>query len=130
MKNKIQEIENENFILKFIKDQVSKGIGSFAICQFKNTKKISFKFDFDFMLSNFQNCELSFDLNNNKIQCYTPKNTINTTVLTKEAISYIEGKDDVSPRAVLLIEQELDGCRITGDGLSYLEYYRWNVLFR
>lgn len=81
MKNKIQEIENENFILKFIKDQNNKGIGHFAICKFKNSKKISFKFDFDFMLTNFQNCELCFDLNKNIIQCYTPKNHINNTHL-------------------------------------------------
>lgn len=84
MKNRIQEIENENFILKYIKDQTSKGIGSFGICQFKNAKIISFKFDFDFMLSLFQNCELSFNLNKNIIQCYTPKNTINNTLLYLE----------------------------------------------
>jgi hypothetical protein len=62
MKNKIQEIGNDNFILKFIKENNNKGIGPFAICQFKNYKKISFKFDFDNMITNFQNCELTIDI--------------------------------------------------------------------
>ena len=33
------------------------------------------------MLSNFQNCELSFDINKSIIQCYTPKNNINKNIL-------------------------------------------------
>ena len=81
MKSKIQEIENDNFILKYIKDQSNKGIGSFALCKYKTTNKISFKFNFDYMLSNFQNCELTFDIQKNIIQCYTPKNNINKNLL-------------------------------------------------
>ena len=84
MKSKIQEIENNDFILKFIKERNNKGIGTFAICQFKNQKKISFKFDFDFMLTNFTNCELTFDLNKNHIQCYTPQNNISNALLYLE----------------------------------------------
>ena len=84
MKTRIQEIENENFILKFVKDNNIKGIGNFAICQFKNTKKITFKFDFDYMLTNFQNCELVFDFNKNLIQCYIPNNNINKYLLYLE----------------------------------------------
>ena len=76
MKSKIQEIENETFTLKFIKENNNKGIGPFAICIFKNPKKISFKFDLDYMLTNFQNCELIFDFNRNILQCYTPNNNI------------------------------------------------------
>ena len=81
MKNKIQEIENENFILKFIKENNNRGIGPFAICQFKNYKKISFKFDFDYMITNFQNCELTIDIDKKTIECYTPKNSINNYLL-------------------------------------------------
>ena len=33
------------------------------------------------MLSNFQNCELSFDISKNLIQCYTPKNTVHKNIL-------------------------------------------------
>ena len=84
MKNKIQEIENDDFILKYIKEQNNKEIGPFAICQFKNFKKISIKFDFDFMLTNFKNCELVFDINKNQIQCYTPQNNISNTLLYLE----------------------------------------------
>ena len=84
MKSKIQEIENNDFILKFIKERNNKGIGPFAICQFKNQKKISFKFDFDFMFTNFTNCELTFDLNKNHIQCYTPQNNISNALLYLE----------------------------------------------
>ena len=81
MKSKIQEIENDIFILKYIKDQTNKGIGPFALCKYKSSDKISFKFNFDYMLSNFQNCELSFDITKNLIQCYTPKNSINKNIL-------------------------------------------------
>ena len=81
MKSKIQEIENDIFILKYIKDQTNKGIGPFALCKYKSSDKISFKFNFDYMLSNFQNCELSFDITKNIIQCYTPKNSINKNIL-------------------------------------------------
>ena len=62
MKSKIQEIENDNFILKYIKDQSNKGIGPFALCKYKTSNKISFKFNFDYMLSNYQNCEMCFDI--------------------------------------------------------------------
>ena len=81
MKSKIEEIENDNFILKYIKDQSNKVIGSFALCKYKTLNKITFKFDFDYMLSNFQNCELSFDINKSIIQCYTPKNSVNKNIL-------------------------------------------------
>ena len=81
MKSKIQEIENDIFVLKYIKDQTNKGIGPFALCKYKSSDKISFKFNFDYMLSNFQNCELSFDITKNIIQCYTPKNSINKNIL-------------------------------------------------
>ena len=81
MKSKIEEIENDNFILKYIKDQSNKGIGPFALCKYKTSNKISFKFNFDYMLSNFQNCELTFDIQKNIIQCYTPKNNINKNIL-------------------------------------------------
>jgi len=84
MKNRIQEIENDNFILKFIKEQNSKGIGPFAICLYKNSKILSFKFDFDYLKTNYQNCELTFDFNKNQIKCYTPKNNINNTLLYLE----------------------------------------------
>jgi len=81
MKSKIQEIENDNFILKYIKDQSNKGIGPFALCKYKTSNKISFKFNFDYMLSNFLNCELTFDINKSIIQCYTQKNNINKNLL-------------------------------------------------
>ena len=81
MKSKIQEIENDNFILKYIKDQTNKGIGPFALCKYKNSNKISFKFNFDYMLSNFQNCELSFDIGKNLILCCTPNNPIHKNIL-------------------------------------------------
>ena len=84
MKSKIQEIENDNFILKYIKDQTNKGIGPFALCKYKNSNKISFKFNFDYMLSNFQNCELSFDIGKNLILCCTPNNPIHKNILYVE----------------------------------------------
>ena len=97
MKTRIQEIENENFILKFIKDNNIKGIGNFAICQFKNTKKITFKFDFDYMLTNFENCELVFDFNKNLIQCYIPNNNINKYLLyVEEPLSNKENNFNLS----------------------------------
>ena len=33
------------------------------------------------MLSNFENCELSFDISKNLILCYTPNNTVNKNIL-------------------------------------------------
>ena len=81
MKSEIQEIENNDFILKFIKYQSNKGIGPFALCKYKSSNKLTFKFNFDYMLSNFQNCELSFDKTKNLIQCYTPNNNIIKNIL-------------------------------------------------
>ena len=53
--------------------------------------------------------------------------TINSTILTKEAISVIENSNEVVPKAVQLVEQYSDGsCRITQEGLSYIEYYKWS----
>ena len=92
MKSKIQEIENDNFILKYIKDQTNKSIGPFAICKYKNSNKISFKFNFDYMLSNYQNCEMCFDITKSLIQCYTPKNSVNKNILYIEESMINENK--------------------------------------
>ena len=92
MKSKIQEIENDNFILKYIKDQTNKGIGPFALCKYKNSNKISFKFNFDYMLSNYQNCEMCFDITKSLIQCYTPKNSVNKNILYIEESMINENK--------------------------------------
>ena len=118
MKTKIQEIENDNFILKYIKDQTNKGIGPFALCKFKTSNKISFKFNFDYMLSNFQNCELTFDTQKSIIQCYTPKNSINKNILyieeqmTKE--SKIKNNFDMN-----LFLEKLGNKKISFDLIKY-----------
>ena len=92
MKSQIQEIESDNFILKYIKDQSNKGIGSFALCKYKNSNKIAFKFNFDYMLSNYQNCEMCFDITKSLIQCYTPKNSVNKNILYIEESMINENK--------------------------------------
>ena len=118
MKTKIQEIENDNFILKYIKDQTNKGIGPFALCKYKTSYKISFKFNFDYMLSNFQNCELTFDTQKSIIQCYTPKNSINKNILyieeqmTKE--SKIKNNFDMN-----LFLEKLGNKKISFDLIKY-----------
>ena len=118
MKTKIQEIENDNFILKYIKDQTNKGIGPFALCKFKTSNKITFKFNFDYMLSNFQNCELTFDTQKSIIQCYTPKNSINKNILyieeqmTKE--SKIKNNFDMN-----LFLEKLGNKKISFDLIKY-----------
>lgn len=118
MKTKIQEIENDNFILKYIKDQTNKGIGPFALCKFKTSNKISFKFNFDYMSSNFQNCELTFDTQKSIIQCYTPKNSINKNILyieeqmTKE--SKIKNNFDMN-----LFLEKLGNKKISFDLIKY-----------
>ena len=56
-------------------------------------------------------------------------NKINETVLTKSAISCIEDKENVFPRAVQLIKLDENGlCSVTEEGALYIEYYKWNVL--
>lgn len=118
MKNKIQEIENENIILKFIKEQNSKGIGHFAICLIKNTKKISFKFNFDFMLTNFQNCELLLDLDKNQIQCYTPKNnSSNVLIYLIEQIN--KDKDIIKNLDFNLFVEKIGSKIISFDMIKY-----------
>jgi len=118
MKSKIQEIENDNFILKYIKDQSNKGIGPFALCKYKTSNKISFKFNFDYMLSNFLNCELTFDINKSIIQCYTPKNNINKNLLyieeqmTKE--SKIKNNFDIN-----LFIEKIGNKKISFDLIKY-----------
>ena len=92
MKSQIQEIESDNFILKYSKDQSNKGIGPFALCKYKNSNKITFKFNFDYMLSNYQNCEMCFDITKSLIQCYTPKNSVNKNILYIEESMINENK--------------------------------------
>lgn len=55
-------------------------------------------------------------------------NKINSTILTKEAISFIENNDNAIPKEVLLIEKDENGCRITEAGCKYWEYYNTNIL--
>ena len=55
--------------------------------------------------------------------------TINATLLTKEAISCIDNKDDVIPKVVQLIKQDENGnVSLTKEGLTYVDYYKWNCL--
>jgi hypothetical protein len=118
MKTKIQEIENDNFILKYIKNQTNKGIGPFALCKFKTSNKISFKFNFDYMLSNFQNCELTFDIQKNIIQCYTPKNNINKNILYIEEQMTKESKIKNNFDMNLFIEK-IGNKKISFDLIKY-----------
>ena len=118
MKTKIQEIENDNFILKYIKDQTNKGIGPFALCKFKTSNKISFKFNFDYMLSNFQNCELTFDTQKSIIQCYTPKNSINKNILYIEEQMTKESKIKNNFDMNLFIEK-IGNKKISFDLIKY-----------
>ena len=118
MKSKIQEIENDNFILKYIKDQSNKGIGPFALCKYKTSNKISFKFNFDYMLSNFQNCELTFDIQKNIIQCYTPKNNINKNILYIEEQMTKESKIKNNFDMNLFIEK-IGNKKISFDLIKY-----------
>lgn len=77
MKNKLVEIENDKFFLKFIQnkngDKKDKNF-TFGICQFKNNKVIAFKFEFslifsfDDIINHLRNkCELVFELAKQKI---------------------------------------------------------------
>ena len=118
MKTKIQEIENDNFILKYIKDQTNKGIGPFALCKYKTSNKISFKFNFDYMLSNFQNCELTFDTQKSIIQCYTPKNSINKNILYIEEQMTKESKIKNNFDMNLFIEK-IGNKKISFDLIKY-----------
>ena len=118
MKTKIQEIENDNFILKYIKDQTNKGIGPFALCKYKTSNKISFKFNFDYMLSNFQNCELTFDIQKSIIQCYTPKNNINKNILYIEEQMTKESKIKNNFDMNLFIEK-IGNKKISFDLIKY-----------
>ena len=118
MKSKIQEIENDNFILKYIKDQTNKGIGPFALCKYKTSNKISFKFNFDYMLSNFQNCELTFDTQKSIIQCYTPKNSINKNILYIEEQMTKESKIKNNFDMNLFIEK-IGNKKISFDLIKY-----------
>ena len=55
--------------------------------------------------------------------------TINATLLTKEAISCIDNKDDVIPKVDQLIKQDENGnVSLTKEGLTYVDYYKWNCL--
>ena len=118
MKTKIQEIENDNFILKYIKDQTNKGIGPFALCKYKTSNKISFKFNFDYMLSNFQNCELTFDIQKSIIQCYTPKNNTNKNILYIEEQMTKESKIKNNFDMNLFIEK-IGNKKISFDLIKY-----------
>ena len=118
MKTKIQEIEKDNFILKYIKDQTNKGIGPFALCKYKTSNKISFKFNFDYMLSNFQNCELTFDIQKSIIQCYTPKNNINKNILYIEEQMTKESKIKNNFDMNLFIEK-IGNKKISFDLIKY-----------
>ena len=108
MKNKIQEVENEDFMLKFIKDPINKGIGSFAICKFKTSKKISFKFDFEYLLTQFQNCEMTFDLNKKTITAYSPNPNESFSVFVEEKIQNDINKFDYSKSFDLLSNDSFD----------------------
>lgn len=77
MKNKLVEIENDNFFLKFIQnknvDKKDKNF-TFGICQFKNNKVVAFKYEFSLIYSfddiiNYlrNKCELVFELTKHKI---------------------------------------------------------------
>ena len=77
MKNKLVEIENDNFFLKFIQnknvDKKDKNF-DFGICQFKNNKVVAFKYvfsliySFDDIINHLRNkCELVFELTKHKI---------------------------------------------------------------
>ena len=77
MKNKLVEIENDNFFLKFIQnknvDKKDKNF-TFGICQFKNNKGVAFKYEFSLIYSfddiiNYlrNKCELVFELTKHKI---------------------------------------------------------------
>lgn len=53
---------------------------------------------------------------------------INSTTLTSEAVSFIDNKDNSIGRKVLLVAEEEGKYFVTEEGLSYLEYYKLNVL--
>ena len=72
MKNKIIEVENENFILNCIKDDKDKKKYQFGICQFKKKKQIAFTFKLNFIYDCIKNvysnqCELIFDFDKRTI---------------------------------------------------------------
>lgn len=54
--------------------------------------------------------------------------SINSTTLTSEAVSFIEDKNNSTERKVILIAEEGGKYFVSKEGLLYLEYYTWNVL--
>lgn len=54
--------------------------------------------------------------------------SINSTILTSKAVSFIYNMDNSIARKVILIAEEGGKYFVTKEGLSYLEYYKWNVL--
>ncbi len=92
MKNKICEVENDNFILKYIKDNDKESKEKFGYCYFKKEKKMSFKFDFNFHKFKFGKCECDFNILDGSIQCFSLSKDRNKLYL-KEKLNKEKGKN-------------------------------------
>ena len=92
MKNKICEVENDNFILKYIKNDEKDSKEKFGYCYFKKEKKISFKFDYNFYKFKFGKCECEFNIYDGFIQCYSLSKDKNKLYI-KEKLNKEKGKN-------------------------------------
>ena len=70
MKNKIVEVENENFLMKYLKD--NKNNKFIDICQLKKKKQILFKLNLNFFFDKFEQIEILFDLEMKIIKLFSP----------------------------------------------------------
>ena len=85
MKNKIVEVENDNFLLKYLKD--NKNNKFIDICQLKKKKQIIFKLNLYFFSDKFESIELLFDLETNLIKLYSPINKEDNKLYIEENIN-------------------------------------------
>ena len=100
MKNKVIEVENENFILKCVKDKEEKKKYQFGICQFKKKKQIVFTFQFTFLYDNIKNvysnqCELLFDIDKRAITLFN-SDIYYEEKIKKEALNQFDYENFIS----------------------------------
>jgi len=69
-----------------------------------------------------RNDAINIDIDKNMVE------SINSTTLTSEAVSFIDDKNDSTSRKVLLIAEKEGKYFVTEEGLKYIDYYINNVL--
>ena len=85
MKNKIVEVENENFLMKYLKD--NKNNKFIDICQLKKKKQILFKLNLNFFFDKFEQIEILFDLEMKIIKLFSPMKKGDNKLFIEENIN-------------------------------------------